>query len=770
MNANRKLIAFFFLLFSFTMPLSAQKVGLVLSGGGAKGLTHIGVIKALEENNIPIDYITGTSIGAIVGALYAIGMTPDEMIELFKSEDFKYWFSGEIETRNKYYYYNSDRGPSFIDLNFHIEQEGRFEIRPNLIPTNLMSPIQMNLAFIQLFATANAVAESNFNKLLVPFRCVASDVHEKKAVVFAKGDLGNAVRASMTYPFMFKPIKIDGRLLFDGGIFDNFPVEVMRKNFHPGFMIGSIVGANPRRPEANDVMSQIENMVINITNYNLPKKDGEVLVFDLSDVNLFDFSPVDKLVKMGYDSTLVRMKRIKARIARRTDSLTLAKRRCQFKSCCPALRFKGIRVNGVDSLQKNYVKRFFDYDDKAFDMEDFKKKYFMLLSDNKLSEILPTATYNAQDSTFDLSLEVKTEDQLKIQLGGNISPTTSNQAFFGLTYQHLSDYAFAGNISAQFGKTYNALGLDARIDIPWEIPMYFKMNYLFHRFSFYESVRWFYEDNPIANFSQTEVFGKLKVGLPISRKGRLEIGGGYGVLMDRYQQNIAATAPESASSDRSRYSLANLFLRVEGDTQNNPLYPISGYRYLSTVQLLLGEKVFLSGKLPDIPPAEKENPWLQYRGIYDSYIKLKDNFLLGLYSEVAFSTRQLSDRYMAAIIQAPAFAPTPHSKAIFNVDFSANQFLALGLKPIYRINDQIHLRGECYAFLPYQPILPDIDGSTLYKAPALKNIRFLSEASLVFDLKLISASLYANYYGSSPEKWNLGVNIGFLLFRDKFIE
>ena len=113
-------------------PASAQSVGLVLSGGGAKGMAHIGVIKALEENGIPIDYVAGTSMGAIVGGMYAIGMTPEEMVALLKSDDFKRWSTGEVEQRYIYYYKNAD--PS------HLKSDCPMSVR-NPLPESPKDPI-----------------------------------------------------------------------------------------------------------------------------------------------------------------------------------------------------------------------------------------------------------------------------------------------------------------------------------------------------------------------------------------------------------------------------------------------------------------------------------------------------------------------------------------------------------------------------------------------------------------------------------------------------
>ena len=108
------------LLLGFFAPAQAQRVGLVLSGGGAKGMTHIGIIRALEENGIPIDYIAGTSMGAIIGSLYAMGYSPDDMEALLRSPDFKRWYTGTVEPQYAYFFKQNRPTPEFFNLRFAI--------------------------------------------------------------------------------------------------------------------------------------------------------------------------------------------------------------------------------------------------------------------------------------------------------------------------------------------------------------------------------------------------------------------------------------------------------------------------------------------------------------------------------------------------------------------------------------------------------------------------------------------------------------------------
>jgi len=148
-----------------------QKVAVVLSGGGAKGVTHIGVLKALEESGIPIDYIAGTSMGAIIGGLYASGYSPDQMLQIINTDEFTNWITGKLDPKYTYFFRQGQPDPSWISFKFKYDS-----ILQTKLPTNLISPIRMDFAFLELFSEASAVASQDFDKLMVPFRCVAADI------------------------------------------------------------------------------------------------------------------------------------------------------------------------------------------------------------------------------------------------------------------------------------------------------------------------------------------------------------------------------------------------------------------------------------------------------------------------------------------------------------------------------------------------------------------------------------------------------------------
>ncbi|KAA6321870.1 putative NTE family protein, partial [termite gut metagenome] len=137
----KKVLLFLFLCLWLFSTSQAQSVGLVLSGGGAKGLTHIGVIRALEKNNIPIDYIAGTSIGAVVASLYAMGYTPDEMKALIGSDSFKLWYSGEVESEYVYYFSKNPSTPELFSFSFPLKKSSKTK-KLQFFPESVVNPIQ----------------------------------------------------------------------------------------------------------------------------------------------------------------------------------------------------------------------------------------------------------------------------------------------------------------------------------------------------------------------------------------------------------------------------------------------------------------------------------------------------------------------------------------------------------------------------------------------------------------------------------------------------
>ena len=455
----KKIYTLFFLMLLTPSMLFSQKVGLVMSGGGARGLAHVGVIKALEENNIPIDYVAGTSMGAIIAALYAMGYSPDDMTAILTSEDFNTWYTGTMDAKYMFYFRRNNPVPELISLNFDIKDSLRIH-KPSI---NLVNPNPMSLGVMQTFAESTAACNNNFDSLFVPFRCVAADIYNKKQVVFDKGDLGNAVRTSMSYPFVFKPIKIDSVLLYDGGIYNNFPADVMKRDFNPDIMIGSVVSKNAPLPDTKDMMSQITNLVMGRSDYNLPDENGILLNIQLDNITLLEFDKIEQISNEGYKKTIEKIDSIKKTIVRRSDSTDLAQRRKKFKERMPALRFKDIKINGATPEQQEYIKsEFRPYDNEIFSFAECKRAYFRLLSGNIISSILPRAEYNPKDSTYTLHLDVEMNPAFSLKIGGSLSTNNSNQIYMGLHYKNLARHSKEFILDGQLGDVYNNIQLSSR--------------------------------------------------------------------------------------------------------------------------------------------------------------------------------------------------------------------------------------------------------------------------------------------------------------------
>lgn len=758
----------FFLFLSACLLLlpfvQAQKVGLVLSGGGAKGMTHIGIIRALEENNIPIDYITGTSMGAIIGSLYAMGYSPDDMEALLRSEDFKRWYSGQVEPEYGYYFKQNRPTPEFFNIRFSFKDS--LHIKPQILPTSMVNPIQMNLVFVELFARATAACSGDFNRLFVPFRCIASDVYNKKPLIMRRGDLGDAVRASMSFPFVFKPIEIDSVLAYDGGIYNNFPTDIMREDFKPEVIIGSVVAANPGKPKENDLMSQLENMIMQKTDYTLPDSLGIIMTFKYDDVSLLDFDRLQELHDIGYNRTISLMDSIKSRIHRRVSAENVRLRRLVYRSNLPQFRFRDIYIEGANPQQQAYIKKeFHDEDHEVFTYEDLKRGYFRLLSDNMISEIIPHAVYDSENDLYSLHLKVKMEDNFSVRMGGSVSTTSSNQIYLGLGYQDLNYYSKEITLDGQIGKVYNNAQLMAKIDLPTRIPTSYRLIASLSTFDYYKKDKLFSKnDKP-----KDERFVKLMVALPFLANKRAEISIGYGKLQDNYFQSSVINFDKDRS-DRSTYNLLGGAIGFYGSTLNARQYATKGYFEKLVAQVFSGKEKFIPGNPTETSVTTKERQsWLQISYMKYAYHTMSPKFTLGWMAEMLYSSKNFSENYTATMLQAADFSPTPHSKLMYNEAFRANQFLAAGIKPIFVFNDMFQFRSEFYGFVPIFPIKKNALNKAYY-GKAFSRFEYIGEISVICQLPFGAISAYVNHYSSPKKEWNVGLTLGWQLFNYRFIE
>lgn len=278
-----------------SLPHSRPKIGLVLSGGGAKGFAHIGVLKVLEKEGIPIDYIGGTSMGAVVGALYASGYSATQIDSIFKSTDFDALMNDFIPRDAKNFYEKHNDELYAIALPFK-----KFKIG---VPSGLSKGIyNYNLLNKLLF---QVLPVRDFSQLPIPFYCVASDIETGKEYLLDKGYLPKALLASGAFPSLFSPVEIDGKLLIDGGATNNFPVEEMKKRG-----LDVVIGVDVQdEGKGRTDLKDAAKILVQISNFQMMEKMTDKIKLldvyikpDIKKYGVMTFEKGPEIVKKGEEA------------------------------------------------------------------------------------------------------------------------------------------------------------------------------------------------------------------------------------------------------------------------------------------------------------------------------------------------------------------------------------------------------------------------------------------------------------------------------------
>ena len=303
-----------------TAAKSRPKVGLVLSGGGAKGAAHIGVLKYLEEAGIPIDYIAGTSMGSIVGGMYSLGYSSNEILDLISSVDWDKLISNEVDRRKISFGKKSDKGLHALTIPFSLKSKHKEDLRSRSFRNSLPKGIVSGDNLINLFNSLSVGYSDSlsFNDLPVPFICVATNMMNGEADILNKGVFTKSIRASMAIPILFDPIKINNTLYVDGGLVSNFPVEQCRA-MGADYIIGVSMSAGLEEDPDNltSIISQVRQLKEIITDKDFDKYHQQCDIFispDLKGVKMLSFNAasVAKITQSGYEAASAQAEQFKA--------------------------------------------------------------------------------------------------------------------------------------------------------------------------------------------------------------------------------------------------------------------------------------------------------------------------------------------------------------------------------------------------------------------------------------------------------------------------
>lgn len=307
------LILFSGLVFSQETEKEDIKVGLVLSGGGAKGLAHIGVLKVIEDAGVRIDYIGGTSMGAIIGALYASGYTARQLDSIFNNLDFNSLITDEIPRNAKTFYEKDEAEKYALSLSFD-----KFKIQ---FPSGLSKGQNVYNLISKLTSHVNNI--DDFNDLPIPFFCVATNIETGKEKILNKGYLPRAITASGAIPYLFSPVKINDSIYVDGGVVNNYPVDEVRA-MGADIIIGvDVQDTLKMRKNLNtvfDILVQI-NSYKTIENMTGKRKKTDIYIQpNIEDFSVVSFAEGLKIIESGTEKALLFKNELKAVAARQKQS------------------------------------------------------------------------------------------------------------------------------------------------------------------------------------------------------------------------------------------------------------------------------------------------------------------------------------------------------------------------------------------------------------------------------------------------------------------
>lgn len=746
----------------FSFQGFGQRVGLVLSGGGAAGLAHIGVLKALEEHGIPIDYVTGTSAGALVGSLYAAGYSALEIEALVKSEKFQLMANGYVEPEFVFTMRAEELNASMISVPFRADS-----IRNKSLPTNLVTPSLFDFEMLLALAPASASRNHNFDSLYVPFRCVAADIENKQAIIFRNGHLNQAVRASMTFPFYINPIRIHGILMFDGGLYNNFPADVMYQEFDPDFIIGSNVSYNTPPPNDDDVLSHVRNMFMTKTKYELPCEMG-VMIEPNTTINTFQFTKIDEAIEVGYRAALAAIDSIKTHVQRTTTPEERRETRLAFHQKNIPFSINELNAYTGNGKEADFVRFSISrkLETEPMNATKLKRQFFRLYGTPQIAYMYPLLNASS-DSTYSLALEVKKNKEFKLSVGGHFSSRPVNTGYIGFSYYSLGKAAFKAHVESYFGKFYGSLKANIDFHVPSQFPFTIQPYFVMNRWDYFRSFATFFEPVKPSFLVQNEMYYGARFMVPISTTTKTGIDFRLFNLEDNYYQTPDFSI--SDTSDRTLFGGVSIRWFAEKNSLNRKQFASSGHLIRTLVTYVTGREESKSGSTSlEKYDAIKEHAWINVQAEAQYYFLNTKISHSGFHLTGVFNSQSLFRNYTASILSMTAFSPTPDSRTFFLEEFRSPQYIGFGLNQVFTIKNKFDLRFDVYGYQPFIEIKRFDDGTFGYD----QNVglpRLLGSSSLIYFSPIGPLRATLNYFPQQPNPLSFQISFGYVIFNERAI-
>ncbi|WP_068597917.1 patatin-like phospholipase family protein [Vaginella massiliensis] len=483
------MVKFLIAILAFTLPFTTyaqqkKKVGVVLSGGGAKGYAHIGALKKIEEAGVKIDYIGGTSMGAVIGGLYAAGYTPDDMMQIINNLDVNNVLTNDKNRKDIPFFNKTFQEKYILELPFN-----NFKIRIPQAISSGQGPLDL-LSYL----LRNVHQTEDFNKLPTPFFCVATDIETGEAKVFRSGYLPQVILASAAYPSLIKPVEINNRVYIDGGVLNNFPADEMKK-MGADYIIGVDVEEGELRPKelvnsAVDIIQQIISFNI-VKNSTEQKKLADLIIRpDISQYTVTSFSEFMPIYQKGIEAGEEKFEELIeiAKLQNATDN----KRNSIYNN--DYILIRDVKTSGLEKFTDAYIKARFGI--KPPELLNYER---ILTGVNQLY-----ATGNFSNITY--RIEKDKDDHYNLSLAFT---ENRNRQFlkFGLHYDDLFKTGLLVNFTSK-----NFLFKNTNLSTDFVFGDFFRYN-----------INFFIDNGYLPSFGISAFMHNFDYGIPISETDNTEV-------------------------------------------------------------------------------------------------------------------------------------------------------------------------------------------------------------------------------------------------------